>query len=87
MNRRDCLKGLFALAGVAATPAAVELALVKAATYTDAEVTEAMFKIYSELWQDFVLYGDCFAEQLTEFPFIRRIPPDVWAKEIYVPRQ
>lgn len=80
MNRRDLIAGGMAL--TAATLLPKQIAIAAETEATAAELGTAIHKmleeVYSQLWQDFTIYGNCFAERLEEFPFIKRIPPDEW---------
>lgn len=84
MNRREVLSGMFAVAAVTVTPAALDAAIASSMKMSEQElldfINSELKEIYTKLWQDFCIYGNCFAEQLDEFPWVRRIPPEEWLK-------
>lgn len=85
MNRREALAGLFAAAAVAVTPALLDKAVASSMKMSEQElldfINEEIMQVYTKLWQDFCIYGNCFAERLDEFPWVRHIPPEEWRKD------
>lgn len=86
MNRREAIRGMFATVGVLATPTILDKVVAATAQVSEQELLDTINKmlmnVYAELWQDFILYSNCLAEHTTEFPFVRRIPPAEWPKDM-----
>lgn len=82
MNRRNLIVGGMALGAAAALPK--QIAVLAETAPTEAELMAAvnamLQKIYGELWKDFTVYGNCYARQLEEYPYLERIPPEEWPK-------